>query len=437
MEVDPMETAKRAATGALAMALCASALIAASGCASKQGKYTGEFKEQASLRMAGMKAATEFDMARQQFLAGDLAKALRTIERSISINDQVARSHVLKARILFEQGRLEAAMLALDDALKIDPLEVQAHYYKGLVHERFTHFELAHDSYMKAREIDPGDSQYAVAAAEMLIQLDRLDEARAILEEDRQRFSHNAGIRQTLGHIAMIEGRHADACELFNEATLLAPDEHMLREDLIHAQLAAGRYADAERNLRIVLDRLSTQHDAPERNDLRMLHAQALIALRRPVEARTILLEMGGKEGSKADVQVWIELGNIALMLDDDFRLREAGQRLVTMAPYREEGYVMLAMFYRRQGNPQEALATLDRAIRMVARPVDAPVLRALILTDLGLVHEARKTLYDALERNPQNDIAMAFLEVIGDTRSAFVAADSVLPAGHDPILAR
>lgn len=426
-----MKSAKRSATGGLSMVLCAAVLVAAAGCAG-QGKYTGDFKEQASLRMAGMKAATEYDMARQQFLAGDLAKAIRTIDRSIAINDQVARSHVLRARILFEQGRLEAAMLALENAIEIDPEEVQAHYYKGLVQERFTHFELAHQSYMKAREIDPGDAQYAVAAAEMLIQLDRLDDAKVILEEDLQRFSHNAGIRQTLGHIAMIEDRYEDAVSLFHEATLLAPDENMLREDLIHAQLAAEQFADAERNLRIVLERLAEEHDAPERNDLRLLHAQALVSLERPVEARKILLEMGGKEGSKADVRVWVELGNIALMLDDDFRLREAGQRLVTMAPYREDGYIMLAMFHRRQGNTQEALDTLDRAIRMVATPVDAPVLRALILTDLGLVQEARKTLYHALDRNPANEFAAAFLGIIGDTRSAFVQVP-----GHSSILAQ
>jgi Flp pilus assembly protein TadD len=146
---------------------------------------------------------------------------------------------------------------------------------------------------------------------------------------------------------------------------------------------------------------------------------------------------MGGREGQTADVRIWIELGNIALMLEDDFRLREAGQRLVTMAPYREEGYVMLAMFHRRQGNPREALATLDQALRMVAMPVDTPVLRALILSDLGLVHDARQTIYRALERNPNNELAVAFLGIIGDTRSAVVNAGSAAEYGHAPILAR
>lgn len=434
-----MKPMQRSVTRAAAMTLCAAGLLTAVGCTG-QGRYTGDFKEQASLRMAGMKAATEFDMARQQFLAGDLAKALRTIDKSISINETVARSHVLRARILFEQGRLEAAMISLDNALEIDGEEVQAHYYRGLVQERFTHYELAHQSYLRAREIDPGDSQYTVAAAEMLMQLDRLEDAKALLNDDKERFSHNAGIRQTLGHIAMIEDRYEEAVELFHEATLLAPDENMLREDLIHAQLAAGRFADAERNLRIVLERLATDHEGPERNDLRLLHAQSLVALERPVEARTILLEMGGRDGSRADARIWIELGNIALMLDDDFRLREAGQRLVTMAPYREDGYIMLAMFHRRQGNPQEAIATLDRALRMVATPVDAPVLRALILSDLGLVHDARRTIYKALERNPDNDLAAAFLGIIGDTRSAFVEAaphDAGGLDGHGPILSR
>ncbi|MGP1346786.1 MAG: tetratricopeptide repeat protein [Phycisphaerales bacterium] len=424
-----------------AMTLSAAALIAASGCTG-QGRYTGDFKEKSQLRMAGMKAATEFDMARQQFLAGDLAKALRTTDRSIEINPEVAKSHVLRARILFEQGRLEAAMLALDRAMEIDAEDVLAHYYRGLVHERFTHYELAHHSYMRAREIDPADPQYTLAAAEMLIQLDRLADARELLESDRERFDHNAGLRQTLGHIAMMQDRYEDAVALFNEATLLAPDEVTLREDLIHAQVAGGKFADAERNLRIVTERLSEEGGAIDRPDLRILHAQTLVALERPVEARTILLADAGRDAMNADVRTWIELGNIALMIEDDHGLRQAGQRLVAMAPYREDGYVMLAMFHRRQGNPREALALLDRAIQMVATPEDAPVLRALILTDLGLVQDARETLYKALDRNPENAMAMDFLGVIGDTRSAFASADpmEVLvdpPAGHAPILAR
>ncbi|MCA9312156.1 MAG: hypothetical protein KDA21_13165, partial [Phycisphaerales bacterium] len=57
----------------------AAALAALAGC-SGHGQYTGTFKQDAELRLTNLKAATEWDRARGQFLAGDLAKALETVD---------------------------------------------------------------------------------------------------------------------------------------------------------------------------------------------------------------------------------------------------------------------------------------------------------------------------------------------------------------------
>src|SRR5687767_5935812 len=84
------------------------ALLTLAGCAG-HGNYTQERVNAAGARMSQLKSGTEWQMAQQQFLAGELDKSLKTVDRSIALNDQVPKSHTLRGRILVEKGRLEEA----------------------------------------------------------------------------------------------------------------------------------------------------------------------------------------------------------------------------------------------------------------------------------------------------------------------------------------
>src|SRR3954468_17950315 len=82
------------------------AAIIAPGCAGMDhhGKYTAEHQSAAKAKMEGLKAATEYKMGEQAYLAGDLPKAIKHVELSISLNDHVAKSYVMYGRIKMEMG---------------------------------------------------------------------------------------------------------------------------------------------------------------------------------------------------------------------------------------------------------------------------------------------------------------------------------------------
>ena len=61
--------------------------------------------------------------------------------------------------------------------------------------------------------------------------------------EAQANFPSSAGVRQTLGHIAMMKNDVKRAAELFNEARLLAPDDNGILEDLNSIIQAAKRKA--------------------------------------------------------------------------------------------------------------------------------------------------------------------------------------------------
>jgi len=359
-----------------ALTLCA---MAAAGCAG-HGAHTSQGLAVAQERMATIKAATQWDMARQQFLTGDLDKALKSVEEALAFNPSVAKSHSLKGRILLEMGQLEQALRSFKQALAVDPSFEEAQYFLGVVYERFNEYDLALQAYRKAAELAPDDPQYAIAAAEMLIEQGKLDEAEALLLQGAGAFRHNAGVRQTLGHIALLRNQPSRAVKYFTQARLLAPDDPATLEDLAYAQMEAEQYAEAERSLAQLLQDESRK----DRADLKRLRARTLVELNRPVEARSLLLELSRDPQEAADPQLWIDLASTALLIDDWRLVRQAAARAAGLAPRRYEPYMHLAAWARHRGDVETALRNIDKAIALA--PVDpAPyMLQGLILQESG-----------------------------------------------------
>jgi tetratricopeptide (TPR) repeat protein len=386
------------------------ALLAAAGC-SGNGKYTSEHKERSHQRAAGMKAANEFEQARQAFMVGELEKAQRSIDRSITINPTVPRSHVLRGRILIEMSQLDGAMESLLKAEELDPENVEAQYYMGIVHERYSQLDEALERFRAAADLEPAHPQYALAAAETMMDMGLIDEAEEFLTSRSPSFQHHAGIRQTLGHIAMLRGDVERAVELLNEARLLAPDDWSLVEELAQLQYATSRFAEAEYNL-------STLLQVPEnkdRRDLQHLRARCLVRVDRPTEARELLISLTSDAAGQKDVEAWIELGNVCFVMRDNNRVRQSAARIVALAPHRPEGYMLRSLLHRRNGDLNAALENADRAVERRGTNVEPLLLRGLVLKDLGRDAEARSCFQQAARENPDAVPKRAVAGVSGD----------------------
>lgn len=391
-----MQTGSRAPITSVIVA-CGAALLLA-GCGGGQGNFTREGTSIAKERMSAMKSATEWEMGRQAFLAGDLKKALRKVEASLSLNEGVVKSHVLRGRILIEMGELGQALKSLHTAETLNPNDPDAQYYLGIVFERLNRPEEAVGHFQSACELDSYSPGYAVAASEMLVDLDRTEEARLYLL-NLPMAQDNAGIRQMLGHIALMQNDPEGAVECFSQARLLAPDDTAIREDLIRAQMLVGEYAAAELNIAAL--RKSDEH--ADRRDLKLLHADALLAVNRPVEARTIYQELLSDPNMVSDVRAWIGLGNSAYLVGDDRSLRKAASRVVSLDPGSHEGYALWSLCHRRAGDFDGALTSIVSAIERSPKTAAFHAMRAMILADLGRRGEAVLAAGRASEIAPGN----------------------------------
>ena len=120
-------------------------------------------------------------------------------------------------------------------------------------------------------------------------------------------------------------------------------------------------------------------------DDSRLSHLRAacLIELDRPVEARSILYRLVRSRESTNDVEAWIKLIDVALMLHDDGLLRSAANRLMATAPGRHEGYLALALWQRGNGDLEGALRSAERALDRAAGDPTPGHLHAIVLREL------------------------------------------------------
>ncbi len=375
-------------------------LVSLVGCAPGHGESTTKALQAANLRRDQMKAFNEYDQAWQAFLAGEMDKSDKFINSSIKSSPSVPKSYVLKGRIQLEKGDLEQAMLAFQKAEALDPKNIDAKYFQGIVFERFTQPDKALEQYQAAADLEPANAQYAVAAAETMVDLGRLDDAENFLTSRAASFEHNAGVKQTLGHIAMLRGEHEKAVKIFTDARLLASDDAAITEDLVHAQISTARYADAEFNIGRLLETPVNK----ERRDLRQMRARCLVNLDRPIEARDVLLELTAGDEGQRDAEAWIELGNVCYMIKDMNRTRQAWQRVVAIAPERIDGWMLKALYQKRTGDMPGALKTVARAVERRGDNIDPLMLQGAILLELGRTADAKQSFALALQQDPDND---------------------------------
>lgn len=386
-------------------------LASLGGCQAGHGRSTSEQLKKAQERQAQLKAFNQKDQAWQAFLAGEMDKADKYINGAITTCPSVPICYVIKGRIQLEKGDLEQAMAAFQKAELLEPKNVDSKYFQGIVFERFSQPDKALEQYQAAAELEPANAQYAVACSEMLADLGRLDDAETYLTSRNASFEHNAGVKQTLGHIAMLRGDHEKAVKLFSDARLMASDDSAILEDLVHAQISTGKYADAEFNI-AHLQKIAANKD---RRDLRQMRARCLINLDRPIEARDVLIELTSGEEGQRDAEAWIELGNVCYMIKDMNRTRQAWQRIVAIAPERNEGWMLKALYQKRTGDLPGALKTVARAVERRGDNIDPLMLQGAIQLEMGKTAEAKHSFGLALQQDPANDSVKSALANVPD----------------------
>ncbi len=385
------------------VALLAAAIFSLAGCHANQASHK-ENVDAATARWSVLRSEHKLTIAKQQFETGDLDQAEKTLLEAIGADPKNARLWSLAGRIALERGQLEKCAQRLTKAIEFDETLAEAYFFRGIVNQRWKQFERGHADYLKAYELQADNIGFLLAVGEMLVAMDRTDEALALLEDKTTYFDQNAGIRTAIGQLHQMKNDFPKAAEYFRQASLLRPDDLQIVEDLAMARIGSRQYALAIGDLQRLI-----REGRPDRK-AEMLHllASTHMSANRIDDARATYLELTRID--RNDVDCWIKLSEISLIKEDFNAALSAANRVISLASHQPEGYLLAGLVWQKRKETDKALSHFDRAAQLAPGETQAIILRGITLEQAGRFDAARVAYQDALKRNPEDERARKLL---------------------------
>lgn len=387
--------------------LCATLVGVMPGC----GTLTEDVHEQqvgdANARWNGVKSGIALNMATDSFNSGNLKLAQNTINDALMNDGENPELWLMSGRIALENSELELSYRCLEKAIEFDPELPGSYYYQGVVSQRWQRYEQALEKYTKAYELDADNAAYYLAKAEMMVQLGQLDAVAFELEEKARYFDQNAAMRAMLGHVKRRQGDHPGSMMWFKQATMLAPDDMKLREELARAQMNSSRFGDASTTLR---ELILTDY-GNERSDLFRMLAESYIKLEKIRDARGVYTELTRNDAS--NVEDWFQLGSLAYRMQDYPAALNASNRVINLAPDDHRGYLLAGMTWSKRDRVDRALSLFDRAADLAPLDTTPLILRGIALQKTDRPAAAAEAYRRALQVNPQDVRAQRLLSSV------------------------
>ena len=125
------------------------------------------------------------------------------------------------------------------------------------------------------------------------------------------------------------------------------------------------------------------------------------------------------------DIDAWIGLGNSSFLIGDERTMRKSAARVISAAPYLPDGHTLMALYHRRVGANQDALASIERALDIDSNNASSHAFRGLILADLGVSVASIEAFRIATELDPENPDYRGLLDWANLGEFATVPTDS------------
>lgn len=344
-----------------------------------------------------MRSSSMLKLAQQQFDTGDLEQSEKTLVEAMSVDASSPALHVLSGRIAVERGQLERARDRFQFALDLDPKQVSALYYQGVVYQRWQQYDKAYAVYQQAYDLQADNISFLLAMSEMLVSMNKRNEAITLLETKVIYFDQNASIRSALGQLYYMNQDFTNAVKYLKQASYLSPDNKMMLENLASAFVAAESYTDAI----VLLEQLSKDPENQGRPGLKRLLATAYERDNQLEEAARVYIQL--TRSDRRDVEAWYKLASISLVRDDTAGALTAAQRVMALDGSRSEGFLIAAVVMQRRGQLDQAIRLFDRAAALAPTSAEPVLLQGIALERAGNKTAAASAYAEALRRSPDD----------------------------------
>ncbi len=301
---------------------------------------------------------------------GDDARAIKLIDRAISLEPDKYLYHGNRAEVLQAKGDYERAVESHREALRLWPDFPEAHCNLGTALQSLGRFEEAAASLRRAIELRP---TFAVAVNNLGIVLRELGQAEEAVELFRRAAELEPGYapaRTNLGQALLNSGRAEEALTHCEEAVRLDPDSAEIHDNL--------------GNVLRALDRLDESWNS---------HWQALRINRKFAMANAHIGLILQRRGHLGEALPWLKMA--AELKPEDPTL-----------------WQWLAELHDEKEDPAESIPCWRRVLELDPRRVSAKLSMGRALQEEGRLQEARECYLSAIEIEP--DAVLPYLSLGG-----------------------
>jgi tetratricopeptide (TPR) repeat protein len=381
------------------MIIAAAAVLGAlAGC--QKGNSNMEARAAAYQRWYRARATVLCGVSAEYLKSGQLDNAVKSAREAIALDQECTEAHRLLGKAYIEQGQYAPAMEELGIACRQKDDSAESAYLLGVAQEKAGRLGEALASYRRARQLDETHVDAVVAAGEVLVQMDRLEEAQSYIEFNLQTAGECPAIYELAGRLAMMRKEFATAAERYQRACDMDVKNLRYVESLAQAHRLAGQY---ERAVEVLTD-LAAREEYARTAWVHTMLGDCLLAMDRPAEAREAYYR--AKDIAPDSAEAWVNLAKALLACRETPRAAAAAREAVRLQPDSTEATGLLGYALLSNGQVEEAMEVLAGAVGK--HPSDV-TLQCL----LGRAHElsgdevqAGRCYAAAMDSNPRSLLA-------------------------------
>jgi len=345
--------------------------------------------------------------------------------RSINPRNRQAKQLVADGLAAFERGDTTSARTSFQKALELDPQEVTAHTYLGIIADSAGDLKEAEQHFSAAVTAEPLRASARNNYGAILMRTGRVSLAAVQFEQSLKLDPDQPNALVNLAQIRFAAGTPADlraSADLFKRALVIKPDVEIARALTVISLRLQDRPAAStcylDYSSRLAAESGTPAHTAAARSEL----GSALFEAGLLKEAESELTAAAKMEPANPDLVV--KLGRLYLARKDlkaaGVMLESAVARGMDAAPV----YALLAEVYEQSGHPENAIPAMRLAIQRDPQSEKYRFDYAILLTNSNAPTAAVIRLEESLQSFPASSrlwfaLGFAYFKLDKDEESA------------------
>jgi tetratricopeptide (TPR) repeat protein len=377
-------------------ALLSLALLA--GCAANERRL------ESYKRWYSARAKMLYGVALEHLKVGQLDKARNKAQEALTLDPDFAPGRLLMAKVEIEQGQYGRAAERLEQLRKDWPDSAEVVYLFGVAQEKEGKLEGALESYRQAQALDTENLGGVTAAGEVLVALDRIDEAEKYVAGYLPEADNEPALYELSGRIAVMRGDYATAVARFQRARDADYENPFYQEWLGRAEYLAGQHTEAIATLKELV--LCRDYEPPAW--IHKTRGDCHMALKQYAQARDAYV--AARQKKPESPEAWADIAKAALALQDAPRAILSAREALRLDAGCEEAALILGYALLVDGQTRDAISALDAAVRAHPRNGTLRCLLGRAYEASGDSASAERCYQAAVLVDPSNELARALL---------------------------